>query len=69
MITTEILGVIAGLLIIAALIRNDIKLIMALDILFIVYGILIGSIQTIILYTFLNGIKIYSIYKLKKELK
>lgn len=66
---TEILGIIAGLFIIAAFIRKDIKLIMALDILFIVYGILIGSIQTIILYTFLNGIKIYSIYKLKKELK
>lgn len=66
---TEILGIIAGLFIIAAFIRKDIKLIMALDILFIVYGILIGSIQTIILYTFLNGIKIYSISKLKKELK
>jgi hypothetical protein len=62
---TEILGIIAGLFIIVALIRNNIKLIMALDILFIVYGILIGSIQTIILYTFLNGIKIYSISKLK----
>jgi predicted membrane protein len=66
---TEILGIIAGLFIIVALIHNNIKLIMALDILFIVYGILIGSIQTIILYTFLNGIKIYSISKLKKELK
>jgi hypothetical protein len=66
---TEILGIIAGLFIIVALIRNNIKLIMVLDILFIVYGILIGSIQTIILYTFLNGIKIYSISKLKKELK
>lgn len=66
---TEILGIIAGLFIIAALIRKDIKLIMALDILFIVYGILIGSIQTIILYAFLNGIKIYSISSLKKELK
>lgn len=66
---TEILGIIAGLFIIVALIFKDLKLIMALDILFIVYGILIGSIQTIILYTFLNGIKIYSISKLKKELK
>lgn len=66
---TEILGIITGLFIIAALIRNDIKLILALDILFIVYGILIGSIQTIILYAFLNGIKIYTISKLKKELK
>lgn len=66
---TEILGIITGLFIITALIRKDIKLIMALDILFIVYGILIGSIQTIILYAFLNSIKIYSIYKLKKELK
>jgi hypothetical protein len=66
---TEILVIIAGLFIIAALIFKDLKLIMALDILFIVYGILIGSIQTIILYTFLNGIKIYSISKLKKELK
>lgn len=66
---TEILGIIAGLFIIAALIRNDIKLILALDILFIVYGILIGSIQTIILYAFLNSIKIYTISKLKKELK
>lgn len=67
----EILGIIASLFIIAAFICKDIKLIRILDaigaLLYIVYGFLIGSIPNIILNTFLIGVQIYHLAKLRKN--
>ncbi len=68
---TEILGILASVLIICAFMFKDIKIIRILDAfgaaLYILYGVLIGSFPNILLNVVLVLIQIYHLIKLYKE--
>ena len=66
----ELIGIIASLFVLVCFTFDDEKKIRIFDgvgaLLYVVYGILIGSISNVFMNTVLVGIQIYKLYKLKR---